>query len=93
MHILQSCLTCTHVHVYPYVYRQMAERSVQEFKSEIAIGLDDMQPTAQQGDKTLGAYILYTCLLMYSHIYMPVKGKVLMCFKCTCLILVVSPYT
>lgn len=37
--------------------RQMAERSVQEFKSEIAIGLDDMQPAAQQGDKTLVDYV------------------------------------
>ena len=59
-----------------YVYRQMAERSVQEFKSEIAIGLDDMQPAAQQGDKTLGTqtfvciiYIVYFSVLRISNVH------------------------
>ena len=41
-----------------YILRQMAERSVQEFRSEVSIGMDDMQPavpsTQQEGEKTLG---------------------------------------
>ena len=55
-HLLHSCSTRIPM------YRQMAERSVQEFRSEIAIGLEDIQPAAQEGDKTLSMYL---CMHLY----------------------------
>ena len=62
---LPLCVIFQHLSV--HVSREMAERTVEEFRSEVAIGIDDIQPaqvapTQQEGEKTLGMY-------MYMYIY------------------------